>query len=353
MKAALLGLAHPHAGILLATLDLLPEISEICLWDPDAPGIAASLPAAAKVVQVSTDLDAVLGQHDLVFAVVCVPTDRAAALARRVLQAGKHLLAEKPAGFTSAEIAAVEEEAARAGLTASVLYPRRFHPCMVAARELIQAGKLGPLLSVEARFLTTQVRFRNPQSWLFRRRESGGGILPWLGCHCLDLIHHLTGDEIVAVSAQLAIRSGEAIDVEDTAALTLRLRSGAVGTFLAGYALANAGEGYLNRAGNDSYLGINCRNGRVVWPDLAPRLVIESPPGPGQAAVREVTLPNPDSPAYGGAAGETFLRQFIAAVSGRAAPPTTLRDALRTARLIEAAAESSRTGRLVAIDPTG
>ena len=350
MKAALLGLAHPHAGILLATLDLLPEISAICLWDPLAASLAGSLPPSAKVAQVSSDLDAVLGQPDLVFAIVCVPTDRSAALARRVLQAGKHLLAEKPVGFSGEEITLLERIAAAAGLTASVLYPRRFHPCMVAARELIQTGKLGPLLSVEARFLTTQVRFRNPQSWLFRRADSGGGILLWLGCHCLDLLQHLTGDEIVAVGAQLTVRSGEAIDVEDTAALTLRLRSGAVGTLLAGYSLAYSGGGYLNRAGNDSYLGINCRNGRAVWPDLTPRLMIESPPEPGQAAVRDVILPVPDSSAYGGVAGEVFFRQFIAAVAGRSAPPTTLRDAVRTARIVQAAEQSSRTGRLVSVD---
>jgi len=351
MKVALLGLTHPHAGILLATLDHLPEISAICLWDSDAAGAAAqALPASRKVVQITADLAAVLAQTDLVFALVCVPTDQAAELARRVLAAGKHLLAEKPVGLTAAEISELERIAAAAGLIASVLYPRRFHPCMVEARRWIQSGALGTLLSVEARWITTQVRFRNPDSWLFRRSQAGGGILLWLGCHCLDLIHHVTGDEIVAVGAQFATRSGEAIDVEDTAALSFRLRSGAVGTFLAGYTLAYGGEGYLNRAGNDSYLGVNCQHGRVVWPDLNPRLSIESPPSDGRAAVREESFALAPSPAYGGPAGEAFFRQFIAAVSGRGLPPTSLADAVRTARIVEAAERSSRTGQFIPLD---
>jgi len=348
MKASLLGLTHPHASVLLATLEFLPEISAISLWDSAPVGTYPPL-VGRKVVQVTDDLAAVLDQPDLVFAVVALPTDQAAAVEARVLAAGKHLLAEKPAGMSSAEIAQLARTAAQRGLIASVLYPRRFHPCMLAARELLQTGELGTLLTAEARFLATQVQFRTPDSWLFRRRESGGGILLWLGCHCLDLLQHVTGDEIALVGAQLAIRSGEPIDVEDTAALTLRFRSGAVGTFMAGYTLAYSGAGYLNRTGYDSYLGINCQHGRVVWPDLNDRLIVESPPSAGGSALREVTCPIPASPAYAGAAGEGFFRQFLAALAGQGPPPTTLTDAVRTARLVEAAELSSRSGRFVAV----
>jgi predicted dehydrogenase len=350
MKVALLGLSHPHSGILLTTLEHLPGITRVCLWDAD-PAVAAQprLPASRKAVPATSDLAAVLAQPDLQFALVCVRHDQAAAVARRVVAAGKHLLAEKPAGLTSAEITGVQQAAARAGVVASVLYPRRFHPCMVAARRLVQSGALGPLLTTETRFLTTQVKFRHPESWLFRRSQAGGGILPWLGSHCLDLLHHVTGDEITAVGALLALRSGEAIDVEDTAALTLRFRSGAIGTFHAGYTLAYSGEGYVNMAGYDSYLGLNGRDGRIIWPDLDPWLLIETAPAPGASPRREEVFALPPSSAYGGAAGEEFFRQFIAATQGHGAPPTTLADAARTARIIEAAEESSAHGRLVRV----
>jgi predicted dehydrogenase len=166
----------------------------------------------------------------------------------------------------------------------------------------------------------------------------------------LDLLHHVSGDEIVEVGARFAIRSGEQIEVEDCAALSLRFASGTVGTFHAGYTLAFSGSGYLNRTGYDSYLGFNGRAGRVVWPDLNAKLYVESAPAtPGAPAGREETFNLPESSAYGGTFGETFLRQFIAATQGRGAPPTQLADALRTARVIEAAEESARSGRFVSV----
>lgn len=350
MKAALLGLTHPHSGVLLTTLENLPEITEIVLWDPDPVAqMRPVLPASRKVRRVTADLDSVLAEADLVFAIVSVRNDLAAALSHRVLAAGKHLLAEKPAGLTSAEVLGLQNAATAAKRVASVLYTRRAHPCMVAARELTQTGALGGLLTAECRFLTTQVKFRSPDSWLFRRSQAGGGMLLWLGCHCLDLLQHVSGDEIAEVGGFLATRSGEAIDVDDTVALALRFRSGALGTFNAGYTLAYSGSGYVNRDGYDSYLGFNGRTGRIVWPDLKPRLQIETEPAPGQSPAREQTFEMPASTSYGGAGGENFFRQFFAATQGRGEPPTTLADAVRTARIIEAAEESSRTGRFVPV----
>ena len=55
-------------------------------------------------------------------------------------------------------------------------------------------------------------------------------------------------DRITEVSAVLATRSGEAIDVEDAAALSLRFQSGMIGTFQAGYMLPLSGPGYSGRA---------------------------------------------------------------------------------------------------------
>lgn len=331
-------------------MENLPEITSVCLWDPDSVVAARpDLPTSRKIAHIGADLDAILAQSDLAFAILCVRHDRMAEIALRVAAAGKHLVTEKPAGLTSAEILAVQRTAANSGVVACVLYPRRFHPCITAARSLAQSEAIGPLYSAECRFLTTQVKFRNPESWLFRRSQAGGGILLWLGCHCLDLLQHVTGDEIAEVGAFFATRSGEAINVEDTAALTLRFRSGAVGTFHAGYTLAYDGHGYVNTAGYDSYLAFNGRNGRIIWPDLEPRLLVERARAPGSAPMSEekfLTLP---STSYGAAAGEVFLRKFIAAMQGKGPPPTTLEDAVRTARIIEAAEESSSSGRIVRI----
>lgn len=350
MKAALLGLGHPHSNVLFSTLENLTEITAISLWDPD-PAIVARTPLAKKpkAKNLSVNIDAILSDPELTFAIVCVRHNLSAKICQRVIKAGKHLLAEKPVGLNSAEIITLKAAANRAGVVASVLYVRRAHPCMIATRQLLQTGTLGPMFSIEGRFLTTQVKLRQPESWLFQKDQAGGGILLWLGCHCLDLMQSVTGDKIVEVAALTSTRSREAIEVEDIAVLSLKFKSGAIGSFHAGYTLAYSGSGYVNQKGYDSYLAFNAREGRVVWPDLEPRLQIESPPLNDQSAIREETFKLPSSNSYGGSYGERFLRQFIAAVQGQAKPPTTLNDALRTARLIEAAAESSRTGQFIKI----
>jgi len=344
MHATLLGLSHPHSGALLATLENLREVHRVTLWDANLRAVEknTALPRSRKVASVTADLDVALAVCD--FAIVCVRHDHSAALARRVIASGKHLLAEKPVGITCAEIAAIHHAAARAGVVASVLYPRRSHPCAVAMRRQVKLGELGPLLSLEARFLATQVRFRNPRSWLFRRRQAGGGILLWLGCHYLDLLQYVSSDEITGVAARLATRSGARVDVEDTAALALEFRSGAVGTFHASYALAFSGGGYLNAAGYDAYLALNGRAGRIVWPGVAPRLLVELPSGVDQKQFRAR-----ETSSYAGAYGDSFVRQFLAAVRGEGEPPATLADALRTMRIIKAAETSARTGRFTRI----
>lgn len=346
MNVALLGLTHPHSGVLLTTLENLREIRRVFLWDIDRRTTQETsiLPHSLKAVTVPS-LDVALAGCD--FAIVCVRNDLAAALALRVVAAGKHLLAEKPVGLTSNEILAVQRAAEQAGVVASVLYPRRLHPCAVAARKLIRSHALGPLFSFEARFLTTQVRFRDPRSWLFRRRLSGGGILLWLGCHCLDLLEYITGDEIAGVAARTATRSGERIDVEDTAALALEFRSGAIGTFHTGYTLAYSGSGFLNATGNESYFACNGRSGRIVWAGLEPHLYVERSSGKYE---RRFQLR--ESSSYAGAYGEAFVRQFIAAIRRNATPPTTLSDAVHIARVIEASITSARTGMFTRVAPT-
>jgi predicted dehydrogenase len=213
------------------------------------------------------------------------------------------------------------------------------------ARRRVAAGLLGRLLTVEARMITTQVRFRDPASWLFQRSAAGGGILTWLGCHYLDLIPHLLGDDITAVSAQLGTFSGEAIDVEDAASLTLRFKSGAIGTFHAGYLLAGRGTGYRNPAGFDNYLACNGRDGRIVWRGVTSRsLHIESTPAhSGLPTLQRLRYRLKKTDSYGGAVGEAFLRQFLAALRAEADLPATLGDALRAILVVEAAQRSAAT----------
>jgi predicted dehydrogenase len=351
LTAALLGLEHPHSLGHLRTLQQLPEVGRILLWDSNAETLERIRSEQGdKVAATFTDLDRLLAEANLSFVLAALRNDLGPDLFGRVLAAGKPLMAEKPIGRTAADTQRVIEVAQRAGTRLAVCYQNRFTSWAQDIRRLVQQGLLGPLISVEMRMITTQVRFRNPQHWLFRNDQAGGGILSWLGCHYIDLMRFLTGDEIVSVAAEVATRSGENIDVEDVAALSLRFRSGAVGALHAGYMLALSGGGYFNRAGYDNYVGINGRLGRIYFTSsAAPQQIYVESTHPDWASAPQRTLhyTYAESPAYGGVAGEQFIRAFIHAVQGKGELPTTGEDALQVARVVDGAYESSQTGRRI------
>lgn len=356
VSAALLGVEHPHSLAHLRTLQQLPEVERIYLWDSSEEVLArVSKELPEKVAGTFTNLDQLLDQPDLYFVIAALRNDLGKDIFIRCLDAGKHVIAEKPVGLNAAETTEVLAAAKRAGRQLGVMYQNRANAVVEEARRIVAAGALGPLMSVEMRMITTAVRFRNPQHWLFSQEKAGGGMLSWLGCHYIDLMRYMTQDEIVSVQAEVATRSGENIDVEDVAVLSLRLKSGAVASLHAGYILSLSGGGYHNSAGYDTYVGINGRVGRIHW---------SAPGGPSEINVETA---HPDwarapqwssqfvagvSPAYGGKSGEAFMRQFIQSAQHGTAPWATGEDALIVARIIDAAYESSRTGQRVEIVQT-
>jgi predicted dehydrogenase len=352
--AALLGIEHPHSLAHLRTLQELPEVEAIYLWDENAAALeSARQSQGQKIAGVYTELDDLLRHDEIFFVIAALRNDLGPAICLRVLEAGKHIMAEKPIGRTAPDVQKVVNAAERHGLQLSVCYQNRYSPVIRQMRSLAAEGIFGPLMTVEIRALTTGVRFRNPQHWLFSNEKAGGGMLSWLGCHYLDMMRYITGDEIVSVSAEVATRSGEDIDVEDVATLGLRFASGAIGSLHVGYTLALSGGGYHNKQGYDVYAGINGRAGRMHWSAQGSpsHLFVEtSHPAWRDAPTREFSYVAGESPAYGGPAGEEFIRAFIRSAQGEGAPPTTGHDALQIARIVDAAYESSRSGRRIEIE---
>lgn len=357
MKAALVGLQHPHALAHLGTLQALPEVESIVICgESDRDLAAVKSRQSDKVEAYHTELDDLLREHSPFFAIVCVRNDRGPAHFQRVMEAGVHLMAEKPIGRDARETLEVMAAAERSGRLLSVCYQGRRNPVYRKMRDIVRRGLLGPLISVEIRSIYTQVKDRDPSHWLFNRAQAGGGILSWLGCHDIDRIRYITGEEITAVAAQVATRSGEAIDVEDTASLSMALESGAIASMHMGYILAQSGSGYHNPTGNDVHLSVNGRLGRMYLAGFGtgeePRLYAESlHPDWADAPKRAFEFTIAPSPAYGGVSGENFIRDFIWAAQGSGLPPTTGTDALQVARVTDAAYESSRTGQRIAVEP--
>ncbi len=347
----LLGCTHPHSRGHLNTLRLSPQVDGFRLWDPDrAAAEKLAQDAGPKLLGVTDDLAAALGDA-AEFVVVCRRNDESPETLIAAARAGKHIFSEKPMAVSAAALAPVLAEVRAAGVGLGVCYQWRGHPAALDLQARVREGILGDLMAVEARMVTSQVRFRDPSHWLFSRSRAGGGILHWLGCHWLDLIRFVSEDEITHVTALTGVRGGSDIEVEDTAAVALRFRSGALGTYTAGYHLPRSSAGYYG-ATYDTYLGLRGRLGYAAWaPTHAdqPIRVESAAPAWAGAPVREFQYRQEPCEAYGGAHGLEFFHNFMADARAGREPLAGGADALKVLEWLDAVYESAATGSTVAL----
>ncbi len=125
--------------------------------------------------------------------VIAVTHDQLAPVAMAALAAGKHVLLEKPGARNADELLPVAKLAAEKNLAVKVGFNHRFHPSLQKARELVDAGALGPLLYVRGRY-GHGGRVGYEQEWRFKREISGGGELLDQGSHLIDLARWFLGE---------------------------------------------------------------------------------------------------------------------------------------------------------------
>jgi predicted dehydrogenase len=352
LRVAQFGLTHPHSLAHLKTLQLSDMVRGIVLYDDDARVVAeVQKTMGNKVDGGYHDLDEMLDKESFAVGIADFQNHHNGSLCLRLINSGVHVISEKPISDSTAELSRIVDAAARSDVKLGVMYQNRYHPVSREARRLVKEGIVGRITGCEARMITSQVRFRNPRHWLFDKRKAGGGILSWLGCHYIDLLRYVLDDDVVEVCAIADTLSGEDIDVEDVASLAFRFRGGAIGSLHAGYQLAVSIPGYSG-ATYDNYVGFRGTEGRVYWNpvDKPPVLHAESAtPGWQASPARSFRYTLPDLDCYGGAFGMAFLERFFRAVNGDGEPPATGDDALKVARIIEAAYESSETGRRIGV----
>ncbi|MDY3555899.1 Gfo/Idh/MocA family oxidoreductase [Gemmata sp. JC717] len=131
-----------------------------------------------------TDLDAV---------VVATINDSLAPITLAAVQAGKHVLVEKPAARSADELRPVESAAQKAGVTVRVGFNHRFHPALLKARELVDAGAVGPLMFARGRY-GHGGRVGYDREWRANPALAGGGELLDQGVHLIDLTRWFLGD---------------------------------------------------------------------------------------------------------------------------------------------------------------
>jgi predicted dehydrogenase len=193
---------------------------------------------------VETDWRKLIARDDVDLVDICTPGDSHAEIAIAALEAGKHVLCEKPLANSVAEAEAMAEAARKArerGVRAMVAFNYRRVPALAHARNLVASGALGEIRHVRSVYLQDWLSDpQAPMTWRLRRASAGSGALGDLGAHIIDAAQFVTGDLVTGVSAltntfvkQRPAENGgtDDVTVDDTALFLARLSGGAVATF--------------------------------------------------------------------------------------------------------------------------
>jgi predicted dehydrogenase len=140
-----------------------------------------------------TDWQAAVTRPDVDAVLVSTPHHLLTPIATRAAEAGKHVLVEKPAARTAAELQPLIDAASRTGVVVKVGFNHRFHPAFRRAREYVDAGAVGDLMFVRARY-GHGGRVGYDREWRAVPEISGGGELLDQGMHLIDLSRWFLGD---------------------------------------------------------------------------------------------------------------------------------------------------------------
>lgn len=226
LRFGIIGSAAGIAALHLQALKQLPGAVIAGMAD-----IAAG-PGAARAAEFGcpffTDHRAMLAEVRPDVAVICTPHPFHAVLAIDALNAGCHVLVEKPIAVTVAEADAMVAAADRAGRILAVNFQQRFRPVIEKARAMVESGELGEIvrvLCVEPWFRTQF--YYNSAAWRGTWKGEGGGVLMNQGPHPLDLLCHLAGPPAKVWGWVKVI--GHTMECEDSAQAMLEYPNGAPG----------------------------------------------------------------------------------------------------------------------------
>lgn len=260
-------------------------------------------------------------------------------------RAGKHVLVEKPMATTHAEAYEMVAVAEEAGVVLMVDQVQRFFPIHEVARRVVQAGVLGKVLSVRARFSHAGPEYWSPEgTWFVDRRRAAHGALFDLGIHKIDLIRFVTGKEVRAVTAMTATLA-KPIEVEDHGAALLQFADGALGVVEASWA-SSPWENSIKLYGTAGTLQIGLDSSSPISVEFATPLTFfvntAAPPGTFDHARYVPAVPERSE------SGGPF-RNFVESIAGRAKCAAPGIEAARSLDIALAAFESAEQGHVVTL----
>lgn len=331
VRLGLIGCGRAAGEIVRASRDIAAlEIAAAC----DADRSRAEALAAEAGAAVAPDIDALLARPDISAVYVGLPHVLLAPTVARALEAGKHVLAEKPLALDAIEALRLGALADARGYKLCVFFELRRSGPVEQARAVIAAGAIGTPRLIRLRTLIDKpaAYWGSPgaSNWRAHRAEAGGGVVMMNSVHQLDTLRFITGLDFVSATGAIATFAAPA-DVEDVASATLMLNNGALVSLVA--------SAHAPGAVDAETIEIDGTLGRLDLPDpfgSAPLRLFRRATGNWE----DLPATRPDS-------HRRMLESFIAAVETSGAVPASATDAAAALRVVNALYESSRTGRTV------
>ncbi|WJH32913.1 Gfo/Idh/MocA family oxidoreductase [Paenibacillus aurantius] len=286
-----------------------------------------------------SSVDELLANEKVDAVSVCTPNYLHAPVAIAAADAKAHVLVEKPMASTAEEAEQMIEAARRNGVYLMVGHNQRLMPPHVKAKEIIDSGRLGKVL-------TFRTSFGHPgpegwsvdgrESWFFRKEEAAMGAMGDLGVHKSDFIRHLLSDEVAEVGSFIGTIDKKGTDVDDNAVCVLRMKGGAIGTLTASW---------TQYKGGDNSTVLWCQNGVVkIGTESGDEVTVELTDGSkeiykvGAMATNEKQVPS------------GVIDSFVECIRTNTAPSISGEEGLRSLKVILAAFESEATGRMISLD---
>jgi 1,5-anhydro-D-fructose reductase (1,5-anhydro-D-mannitol-forming) len=248
------------------------------------------------------------------------------------IEAGKHVLCEKPLALSLADARAMVRAAADAGVVLATNHHLRNAASHRAMRDAIAAGRIGRPLA--ARVFHAVYLPPHLQGWRLDKPEAGGGVILDITVHDADTLRFVLGDDPVEVVAMPQSGGMGQKGLADAVMGVMRFRSGLIAQFHDGFTAKFAETGFEVHGTEGSLLGRNVMTQRPVG-----SVTLRTADG-------ETELPLAQTNLY-----ETALNAFHAAVAGNGKPAATGEDGVWSLATGLAVVDSAKSGRAVKVEP--
>jgi UDP-N-acetylglucosamine 3-dehydrogenase len=178
-----------------------------------------------------------LGCKEIEAVSVCAPNHLHASISVEALNAGKHVLCEKPMATNLIEAKSMIDASVNNNVKLMIGHSQRFMSVHLKAKEILEQGKLGKVLSFQSHFGHSGPEnwsVDGTKSWFFKQDEAFAGVLGDLGIHKADLVRWLLSDEVSEITSMYGTLHKNT-NVDDHAVILMKTQKGAIGTITASW----------------------------------------------------------------------------------------------------------------------